>query len=334
MRTEMQQGMFGMGGNPFFVGLPVPPEYFYGRRDQIMSIRDRIGSISPQCISIVGFRRSGKSSLLRYIRERISEFCTPEQQPLIISLSLSDRRFHTPKGITEGLRRGIANVTGNTPWQPEDNDDPWAVDDGLQSLRDSGRRLIVLMDEFEQIGVRLGVFDGWGEDWREKANVQYFALVISTVRPIDETYKSIGLTSPFGNIFTTTELGALALSEWQALIYDCFSRVNMTIDDAELHFIDEVSGGFPFYVQLAASLIWRYKDLSRVREEYLVQVEPRFVALWNELSTLERQVLRQSVNLESHTNSGVRYMLQRRGILRSNGKPFSSTFTEFMRNQP
>lgn len=336
MTREMREGITGMGMNPFIVGTPVPPAQFYGRRDQIINIKDRIGDRYPQCVSIVGFRRSGKSSLLRYVRERINEFCAPEQHPLVISLSLSDRRFHTPQGITEGLRRTIQQATGNTPWQSEDNDDPWAVDDGLQALCDTGRRLIVLMDEFEQIGTRLEAFEGWGEDWREKASAQgYFSLVISTVRPIDEIYKNIGLTSPFGNIFTTTELGTFALDEWKSLIYNSFSSVNMVIRDAEFHFIDEVAGGFPFYTQLAASLIWRYKDLSRVREEYLIQVEPHFKALWNELTELEHQTLRHSANIGDYAK--VRdyqiSLLQRRGLLRPNGKPFSSTFIEFMRSQ-
>ena len=46
-------------------------------------------------------------SLLRYIRERLAEFCSPEQEALVVTLNLQAKRFHTPDGLIEGLRRDI-----------------------------------------------------------------------------------------------------------------------------------------------------------------------------------------------------------------------------------
>ena len=305
------------GVNPFIAGNPVPPDIFYGRRDQIMSIKDRIGGMAPQCVSIVGFRRSGKSSLLRYVREHIHEFCSQEQQPLIVSLSLSDQRFHTPAGITEGLRRGIEHATGSAPWRYAENDDPWAIDDGLQTVRDRGRRLIVLIDEFEQIGARLVAFEGWGGDWREKASVQgYFALVLATQRPIDTIYKELGLTSPFGNIFTTVELGAFATGEWHALVRDGFTGSGVDLREADLVLLDELAGGLPFYVQLASQLLWRHSDHPRTRAEFALQAEPFFAKLWRDLSEQDRHALRHAAGLPRLTApvANIRERLQRHGI--------------------
>ncbi|MEH2046748.1 S1 family peptidase [Nostoc sp.] len=92
------------GDNPFEYGSPVSPQRFYGRKREILEIKNRIGAISPQCVNLVGLRRNGKTSLLRYIRERISKFCSPEQKPLVVALDLTSGNFHTPKGIIEGLR--------------------------------------------------------------------------------------------------------------------------------------------------------------------------------------------------------------------------------------
>ena len=323
------------GVNPFIAGNPVPPDTFYGRRDQIMSIKDRIGGKTPQCVSIVGFRRSGKSSLLRYVRERIHEFCSQEQQPLIVSLSLSDQRFHTPAGITEGLRRGIEHATGSAPWRREENDDPWAIDDGLQALRDRGRRLIVLIDEFEQIGAHLVAFEGWGGDWREKASVQgYFALVLATQRPIDTIYKELGLTSPFGNIFTTVELGAFATGEWHALVRDGFTGSGVDLREADLVLLDELAGGLPFYVQLAAQLLWRHGDHPRTRTEFVLQAEPFFAKLWRDLSEQERHALSHAVGQPrlAAPVANIRERLQRHGILRSDGRLFSSALAEWLKD--
>ena len=319
--------------NPFVVGPVVPPEQLCGRRDQIMSIRDRIGGISPQCISIVGFPRSGRSSLLRYVRERRKEFCTDDQQPLIVALSLRDPRFHTPEGITEGLRRGIEQATGKTPWQADTND-PWAIDNGLQALRDSGRRLIVLLDHFEQIGARLEEFKHWGDDWREKASTHgYFALVIATVRPIDESYEKLGVASLFGNIFTTTELGALAPDEWHALVRAGFAPT--AVSDADLALLDDLAGGLPFYTQLAAQLLWRHGDHTRTREAFVREAAHHFPALWRNLYPQEQHALKHAAGLPglAAPANGLRSRLQRHGLLRADGRLFSSALAEWVREQ-
>lgn len=115
-------------------------------------MKGRIGAVAAQSLSLVGTRRSGKSSVLRYIKERIGEFCSPAQRPLVASISLQFDRFHHPAGIIEGLRREIERETGNCPWQQHENDDPFAVDEGLERLRDQGYRLIVSSTSSSALG--------------------------------------------------------------------------------------------------------------------------------------------------------------------------------------
>jgi transcriptional regulator with XRE-family HTH domain len=195
--------------NPFIYGDPVPPEKFYGRRQAILEVKNRIGAIASQSVNIVGLRRIGKTSLLRYIRSNPTEFIQQERQPLIVSLDLQSNPVSTPAGIVEGLRRGIMREQGKEPWKQDENEDAWAVQDGLEALRDRGVRLIVMFDEFEAIASRLDEFQGWGEDWRfserealpTKASTQgLFSLVVASKRPISEMYQGLGLTSPFGNL--------------------------------------------------------------------------------------------------------------------------------------
>jgi transcriptional regulator with XRE-family HTH domain len=150
--------------NPFIYGDPVPPEKFYGRRQAILEVKNRIGAIASQSVNIVGLRRIGKTSLLRYVRSNPTEFIQPERQPLIVSLDLQSNPVSTPAGIVEGLRRGIMRQQGKEPWKQDENEDDWAVQDGLKALRDRGVRLIVMLDEFEAITSRLEQFYGWGED--------------------------------------------------------------------------------------------------------------------------------------------------------------------------
>lgn len=139
------------GINPFEYGTPVSPERFTGRHAQRGDVKARIGGISAQCVSLVGMHRSGKSSLLKYIDERIREFCAEGQNPLVVSLDLQFQNLHTPEGIVEKIRRTIERRTRRAPWRSCDNLDDYAIEDGLIALRDVGHRLLVLIDEFEHL---------------------------------------------------------------------------------------------------------------------------------------------------------------------------------------
>ena len=321
------------GENPFEYGSPVLPERFYGRKREILEIKNRIGAISPQCINLVGLRRNGKSSLLRYIKERINEFCSPAQKPLVVTLDLTNRNFHTPEGIIEGLRREIHKLTGNFPWSKEDNEDGFAVEDGLQELLHEGYRLIILLDEFEAIASkkeRLELFQDWGEDWRSKASAGLLTMVIASKRPLTEVYESLSLGSPFSNIFSTTILGALEEEAYQGIIQKGF-----TPNSALLEWVDEIAGGLPYYVQMAGAMLWQYENQEIAKNEFIFQAQPRFEELWKDLTEVERLALRYQlggVNLPSPAPAIVD-RLQRHGLLRKNGVLFSSVFAEFVTSQ-
>jgi ABC-type phosphate/phosphonate transport system ATPase subunit len=319
--------------NPFEYGTSVPPERFYGRARQRTDVRHRIGGISAQCISIVGMRRSGKSSLLRYIKERSQEFCLPTQQAILVSLDFQNNRYQTPEGVVEGLRRSIERETGVTPWQ--ENEEPFSdnVEDGLACIRDSGHRLIVLIDEFEAISKRLDKFQDWAEDWRSKASSgNLFALVIASKRPLEDIYVRCGLTSNFPNIFTRTILGAMESESWQQLVQDGFAMSEKTLQQADIALTDVLAGGLPFYTQMAASLLWQYADHQQVRKAFIAQVKYHFRELWGSFNESEQEALRQiaaepgaTVNLDGFQNK-----LEQYGLLRPSGHLFSSVFTAFV----
>ncbi len=314
--------------NPFIYGNPVPPEKLYGRQQARLEIKNRIGAIAAQSVNIVGFRRVGKTSLLRYVRANPTEFIHPNKQPLIVSLDLQSNPVSTPLGILEGLRRGIMQQQkGQEPWKQDENEDDWAVNDGLEALRDRGVRLIVMLDEFEAIASRLEQFHGWGEDWRSKASTQgLFSLVVASKRPIGEMYQDLGLTSPFGNIFSTTYLGGLEWADWEKLVWEGFAESKVSAET--LDWIDELAGGLPLYVQIAAALLWQESgDRMRAEAGFKLQAEPRMRELWQGLSAVEQEVVCQL----GHGDRAVVDQLQRYGMIRVDGGLFSRVFAELVR---
>lgn len=319
---------------PFTYGSTVPATYFYGRERERMFIKSRIGAVAGQSVSIVGMRRSGKSSLLRYIQEKPHEFCLREQKPLVVMLDLQEKRFHVPEGLVEGLRRGIMMQIGKPPWKAGESKDDWAVDEGLRRLRDQGWRLVVLIDEFERINDRLDLFYGWGDDWRAKASKGYFALVIATLRQLDEVYEDCGLTSPFGNIFSQVTLGGWTDQEWRALVRDGFKQTNKSLSPSDEMLIKELGGGFPFYTQMAAALRWELANEGEVQQEFQTQVQARFRELWNDLRKEECGVLRDvAEGKRVALDAGLAKLLKDYGLLRTNGQLFSRTFETFIQEQ-
>jgi transcriptional regulator with XRE-family HTH domain len=314
--------------NPFTFGLPVTADRFYGRQRTIADLKSRIGAKSPQCMNLVGLRRSGKTSMLRYVQACPEAFFAAGQNPLIVNLDLQDGRYHSPIGLLAGLRNGIAGTIGEEPWGEGANDDPFAVEDGLERLRDRGYRLIVMLDELEAIGRRLAEFQDWGEDWRSKASAGLFSLVIATKRPLGEVYGSLGLTSPFDNIFSKTMLGALEAGDWVELVMVGLPK----IDDAALNWIDDMAGGWAFYVQMAAAMVWQFGDLGEAEREFRFQAEDRFRELWRDLGA-EQSVLRTLVQTGRpiDTTKGMGDRLLRYGVVRSDGWLFSEGFGDWIR---
>jgi len=174
----------------------------------------------------------------------------------------------------------------------------------------------------------LDKFQDWGEDWRSKASAGLFALVVASRHPLSEIYKNLGLTSPFGNIFSTTVLGALEIEAWEKLLRDGFSSCGTDT----LNLVDNLAGRLPFYTQMAAALIWQHGDMERVKSEFLFQVAPRWEELWHELSDLERHALKVAAGKSGSVAAPVtRDLLQRYGLLGTNGELVSDVFAEFVR---
>ncbi len=317
------------GPNPFTYGPAVSPEGFYGRRQNLADIRNRIGGIEPQSINIVGLRRNGKSSILRYVKGRTEEFCSHDKKPLVVLLDLQDRRFHQPSGIVEGLRRAIAKQTGAEPWASATNDDPFEVGDGLETLRDTGYRLIVMFDEFEAISKRLEAFRDWGDDWRSKASSGLVTLVIASKRPVGEIYQTLELTSPFDNVLSTTILGALKPDPWQRLLQAGGLSAN------EKQWVDSLAGKLPYYTQLAAAMIWQHGSVDLAHGGFAQQSQQRFEELWRELQPLERSVLQCAAKPDSQQSPcATTETLKLHGLLQTNGQLCGSALSAFVRQQP
>jgi hypothetical protein len=122
---------------------------------------------------------------------------------------------------------------------------------------------------------------------------------------------------------------------WRSLVKDGFIQSGKmdVVPDKLIDWIDELTGGLPFYVKMAASMFWQYGDYEQARIEFIYQATPRFEELWADLNPSERQIMKNAAGKISIQFNAVVDSLNREGLLRSDGGLFSSAFAEFVRNQ-
>lgn len=145
------------GANPFIVGTIVPPEQFYGRAAQREHIKNRLGGSVAECISIVGMRRSGKSSFLLHLPRLLP---VSEIIPIYVDLQSAaniSSETNFCYGLVRAMERELRSQDIAVPpaQRGEFRNSPYAaledwLDQVVPVLRE--RRVLLCLDEFEKLG--------------------------------------------------------------------------------------------------------------------------------------------------------------------------------------
>ncbi|NJR22001.1 MAG: ATP-binding protein [Richelia sp. CSU_2_1] len=211
----------------FITGPPITnPRYFFGRNREIKRLFDLLKRRPLQNAAIIGKRRSGKTSLLHYLKnitntpkeqlraDQKSDWLSDPENYRWIFVDFQDSRRQN----REGLLRYILECLKMSVPSPCDLD---RFMDVVSSNLD--RPTVILLDE---IGVGLQrcdeLDDGFWESLRSLATNQTngnLGFVLATPESPLKLATSTGHSSPFFNIFGyTAYLGALTEAEARELI--------------------------------------------------------------------------------------------------------------------
>lgn len=241
--------------SPFITGTPIAqPRHFFGRQKVLKRLFNLLKTHPLQNAAIIGQRRSGKTSLLNYLRtitttpanqlrpEQKSDWLPHPESYRWIFVDFQDARMAHRETLLDYLLKAM-ELPIPTPCNLERFMEQ--VSGQVQTPT------VILMDE---IGVGLQrcpeLDDGFWESLQALATNQTdgnLAFVLATPeRPIDLAHHT-GHSSPFFNIFGyTTTLGPLAEAEAQELIAS--SPLSFAPDDVA--WILEQSGGWPILLQI------------------------------------------------------------------------------------
>lgn len=333
--------------NPYWnSGMIEETKYFFGRKNEIETIFNRIRPSRTQCVSIVGERKVGKSSLLYYIlKSDRKKHELPHHEKYIFAyfsfqqcLSVTVKEFW--RMLYQELEDKLPDTIGIERVEDEETFENMA-----ETLHNSGYRLILLLDELDKILKNKNFESDFLSYLRSIAeNPDYsVAYVISTKKSLEDLCQIDLPGSPFFNIFTPIYLGLFQEDEALDLIRIPSAEEGIPLEE-EKDFILEYAGLFPFFIQLLCRKLFErkkkhgleidpggYKDILT---EFRKEADQHFNHAWKGLSEKERDLLiRIAVGKEvKHKDRSVARRLKQKGyiIINEKTKIFSETFREFI----
>jgi hypothetical protein len=245
--------------NPFhWRGTVTDLEAFVGRERELESIFARLRTLS--CVSIVGARRIGKSSLAyracAQAGERLGGDCRA------VYVDMLSAKHHSLYGLLWAILGGLGGETGQISGDSGDAALA-AFEAEVREIRKQGRLPVVFLDEFEALGGRKELLgDDLLESWRSLGNDGQMAFVATSARSLDEVTQESGLTSSFYNIFAQMQLVELTEGEAQA-----FARRAVRVggfEAADDAFILRIGGQHALRLQVAAWHLFEARQRGEV----------------------------------------------------------------------
>ena len=252
--NQLQKGEYTQTSS-FVTGTPITnPRHFFGRQKEIKRLFDLLKRRPLQNAAIIGKRRSGKTSLLQYLKN-ITTTPTEQLRPgqksdwlpypenyRWIFVDFQDSRLQNREGL---LRYILESLKMSVP-------SPCDLDRFMDVVSSNLHQpTIILLDE---IGVCLQrcpeLDDGFWEGLRSLATTQTngnLGFVLATPESPIELARNTGHTSPFFNIFGYTRtLEAMTETEARELI----ASSPIPFPDGDVEWILTQSGRWPLLLQI------------------------------------------------------------------------------------
>jgi serine/threonine protein kinase len=277
------------------------PDDFFGRDREIRKIYSRLDAPHPQSISIVGDRRIGKSSLLNFIYHRRNrrQFMQNAASAIFVYLDFQTRvDFDVPKfvGFLLSVLSYDNTSLGTRPGAEPSLDQLQEV---VQYVHERGKRIIILMDEFEVITRNERFGASFFSFLRSLANSYLVAYVTSSRNDLQLMCHNQDISdSPFFNIFSNLPLRPLRPPEALALVGEPSAREGVPLKPHAEQLI-ELAGRFPMFLQIACSGAFEQladdpdaaPDWAEIATTFAEEVRPHYTFLWESLEANEREVL-------------------------------------------
>lgn len=289
--------------NPYEPCGPVrTADMFFGRKNELAEIADFLRG--DQSVSLVGPSKIGKTSLLFHLmRPAFAEELGLGPGRLVCYLDCQGLGEESPPGVFRKIAAGlIAELElRGLPEQAElrkacNSPSRLAFESAIRVLNRRGLRIVIILDEFEQLGANSRLDVQFFNALRSMAGRFQLSYLTASVRPlIALTYSGRSReihSSPFFNIFATLTLGLLPEADARDLIRTPARRSGRPFPpDLEISLF-QLGGGHPLILQTACFHAWEHpEDRSGMEERITGEMQPYFEYIWRELTEAEKRIL-------------------------------------------
>jgi serine/threonine-protein kinase len=322
---------------------------FFGRKQEVERIFSRLSATPPGSVSVVGDRKTGKSSLLNFIympQNRQRHLEDPDHTIMVyVDLQQQQKGLALDSFVDTVL--GIANLELRDRMDVSDcSRDLAGIEQLVERLHDGGFRLVLLLDEFEAITAN------------PNFSLEFFAFLRSLVNHYDVAYitsSALDLQqlchtkeirdSPFFNIFSPLPLSVFRKEEALELIRVPSAKAGRNLEPYENEIL-QVAGLFPFFLQVACCHCVEYMgenpegepDFAEVRRRFYEEARLHYRFMWDSFDEHERSTILRVADGRKVPDSlrDVCDELQRRHYLEAaeaDTAVFSSCFREFITSE-
>jgi tRNA A-37 threonylcarbamoyl transferase component Bud32 len=311
---------------------------FFGRRRELAIIFSRIDAGEPQSVSLVGERRIGKSSLLRAVLRRRSQYLRRPDEFVFVYLDLHET-VHSDVAtffiaIIEELSLSLRDTVMHKTAPTYEN-----IRSAVAKLDRARLKLVLLLDEFEAVTQNENFTLEFFSFLRSLPNNYSVSFIVSSARELQELCHSKELAgSPFFNIFHKLNLGPFTPEEAGELIEQPSSAAGYPLQPYAPAII-RLGGYFPFFLQMACCTFFENRaDPGQIRIRFQEQAIGHFQYVWDHLSERERAacakiIERRELNEQDRSFADA---LIRRGYVWAQGggiRLFSEAFDEFVKSK-
>ena len=298
-----------MYDNPFTYGRPIEePERLYGRDLALNQILSRLRNVAFESTSIVGERRSGKTSVLKVLMHQkvrqdaslddsyifafldCSVVGTDADEQMVWAYLLQQVAFYLPDTLQDSFLTALEKPLTNLQLMMI-----------FTQFKRAGIKLVLLLDEFDALTRNPSIGPDFYASLRSLSLHQPLALVTASYTDLTQTTAVEAVrTSPFFNIFHTIYLRLLSESAVRQLLNDHLQNTGVSFTATETDQLLTWAGFHPFYLKLAAhSLYETYLHVTGaddVRWEGMQalfhdQVQSHYLRLWRASTDDERLIL-------------------------------------------
>jgi hypothetical protein len=266
----------------FQAGPPVYGERFFGRRHLLDTMRAL--ALTGTSVLLVGERRIGKSSLLLQLEHlsRVNRDHSAPTDPIRIMARTYDvdeasavvevaRQIAKCPDLNPGLRKELEPFVEGKLGISE-------FLHFLRSLRERNYQVTLLYDD---INDRIRDSGRLGLLLRLVATEGHIVIIASSFVVINVLQERSGIDSPWPNFFRTQYVSLLSREDSIDLLKTNSEKSGRPFHDAEITFLINVFGDYPYELQLAGVNAFTHVDFARVprakRAERLVDAAQRSI---------------------------------------------------------